>query len=107
MGFSAILINDFKYSAFNQPAKIDSSLMPKSYPIAGAPSYAVQFRSQFNQTADSYLWTFGDNTTSKEANPLHIYYSSGNYSVSLKINSSGGCQQNITNIDEVCVDIIM
>ena len=96
-----ITINDFKNSSFGEAAKIDSSLLPKSYPILGVPYYAVKFKSLFNKTADSYFWNFGDNTTSKEANPLHIYNTAGNYSVSLKINSTDNCQQYISNIEKI------
>jgi PKD repeat protein len=96
-----ITINDFKYSTLHQGIKIDSSLAPKFYPILGAPYYAVQFKSSFNHQAGSYLWDFGDNTTSRQANPLHIYNTVGNYKVSLRINSTNGCQQYITNIEKI------
>lgn len=96
-----ITINDFRYTSGNESNRIDSALAPKSYPILGAPFYAVQFRSVFNQQASSYAWNFGDNSSSREANPLHIYNSIGNYSVSLKINSTSGCQQYISNIEKI------
>lgn len=96
-----ITINDFKYSVGNELAKIDSSLMPRPYPLLGAPFYAVKFRSIFNKSATSFLWNFGDNSSSVEANPIHLYSSLGNYSVSLKINSDYGCQQYISNIEKI------
>lgn len=96
-----ITINDFRYTSGNEGSKIDSALAPKSYPILGTPFYAVQFRSVFNQQASSYEWNFGDNRSSRESNPLHIYNSIGNYSVSLKINSTSGCQQYISNIEKI------
>lgn len=96
-----ITINDFRYSAGNELAKIDSSLMIRPYPILGAPFYAVQFRSIFNQSASSFLWNFGDKSSSAEANPVHLYSTPGNYSVSLKINSDYGCQQYISNIEKI------
>ncbi|SFS40441.1 PKD domain-containing protein, partial [Lutibacter maritimus] len=37
-----------------------------------------------NDTIESWLWDFGDGTTSTEQNPTHIYENSGRYSVSLK-----------------------
>ena len=39
----------------------------------------------------SYLWNFGDGTTSTIANPTHIYTSTGNYIATLVVNSSSGC----------------
>ncbi|MGD1958344.1 MAG: PKD domain-containing protein [Fulvivirga sp.] len=38
--------------------------------------------------ADSWLWDFGDGSTSTLENPNHIYASSGNYDVNLTINGS-------------------
>lgn len=96
-----ITIHDFRRSLVNEATRIDSSLLPETYPILGVPFYAVQFRSQFNQQAASYLWNFGDNSTSRQANPLHIYKTAGNYSVSLTINSTGSCQQYISNIEKI------
>jgi len=92
-----ITINDYKHTLLNAGAEIDSSLTSKSYPIQGAPFYAVQYRSLFNKPAASYIWKFGDGTSSAQPNPLHIYSTAGNYSVSLKINAANGCQQFISN----------
>jgi hypothetical protein len=44
----------------------------------------------------SYLWDFGDGTTSIESNPIHIYLSSGIYNVTLQI--SQGCS--IINLNQ-------
>lgn len=96
-----VTINDYKYSSINQGAKIDSSLSLKPYSYLGVPFYAVQFKSLFNKTAASYLWNFGDKSSSAQANPLHIYRTIGNYSVSLKINAVNGCQQYISNIEKI------
>ena len=37
--------------------------------------------------ANSFLWDFGDGTTSTEANPMHLYNAIGNYIVTLSSNS--------------------
>lgn len=47
-----------------------------------APS-AVQFTNESSK-AESYVWDFGDGTTSEEANPQHKYYLSGKYDVKLE-----------------------
>ena len=35
-------------------------------------------------------WFFGDDSTSSETNPVHVYYKSGNYSVKLIVTGPGG-----------------
>jgi len=39
----------------------------------------------------SYLWDFGDNTTSTSANPSHYYSSFGSYNVCLTVSDPFGC----------------
>ena len=39
----------------------------------------------------TWLWDFGDGTQSTQQNPLHVYTSSGNYTVTLKVTSDKGC----------------
>jgi PKD repeat protein len=53
--------------------------------------------------ADSYLWNFGDGTTSTAANPSHAYALPGTYSVSLTANNSAGC--NDTHIETAYITI--
>lgn len=43
------------------------------------------------QTIKSWLWDFGDNTTSKVQNPLHKYAAPGNYDVRLTEVDNNGC----------------
>ncbi|NDV82489.1 PKD domain-containing protein [Bacteroides sp. 51] len=40
--------------------------------------------------AESYYWNFGDGTFSTEKSPVHTYVASGNYDVTLKVNSAAG-----------------
>lgn len=96
-----IKINDFKVSSTNASVQIDSSLHVGLYTYDGLPQYAVKFASIFNQTASSYLWNFGDTQISTLANPTHTFNSAGNYSISLKINSTNGCQQYISNFEKI------
>jgi gliding motility-associated-like protein len=43
---------------------------------------------------NSWVWNFGDGTTSTLQNPSHTYPQAGNYSVSLAVTSKGGCSNN-------------
>ena len=46
----------------------------------------------------SYLWNFGDGTTSNQQSPAHAYPQPGYYNVSLTVQNSGGCS-NTTGIN--------
>ena len=64
-------------------ANFTSSSTTGSFPLI------VQFTDQ-SQSATSWLWNFGDGTTSTQENPSHTYTQTGNYNVSLTaINSQG------------------
>ena len=52
-----------------------------------ANTYAADSNATF-----TYVWDFGDGTTSTEANPQHTYAQAGMYSVLLTVTSSTGCQ---------------
>ncbi|GAB3931035.1 hypothetical protein GCM10028827_27100 [Mucilaginibacter myungsuensis] len=43
-----------------------------------------------SRNADSYVWDFGDNTSSRVANPKHSFAKAGLYSVKLTANGLGG-----------------
>jgi PKD repeat protein len=42
-------------------------------------------------TTSSWLWEFGDNNTSSEADPFHVYMAPGTYNVTLTITNQNGC----------------
>ncbi len=42
---------------------------------------------------NSYLWNFGDGTSSSQQNPNHLYTNGGNYNVTLTVGDSAGCLQ--------------
>ncbi|MCE7926866.1 MAG: PKD domain-containing protein [Haliscomenobacteraceae bacterium CHB4] len=48
------------------------------------PDGTVQFADQ-SQNANGLLWNFGDNTTSTDPDPLHVYAMDGNYTVTLTV----------------------
>ena len=60
--------------------------------------------NQFNFTNNSsvssgslsYLWNFGDNTTSSQQNPSHSYSSHGTYQVKLVVITDKGCKDSLT-----------
>lgn len=60
--------------------------------------FEVDFSSNVSVGVQSYTWDFGDNNTSNQANPRHIYTAPGNYTVTLTVENSNGCA-NSTSIN--------
>ncbi len=53
--------------------------------------------------ATSYLWDFGDGTTSSLANPSYTYVTSGSYTVSLTVTNASGCSTTISKPGQVII----
>ncbi|MBP6334835.1 MAG: PKD domain-containing protein [Bacteroidia bacterium] len=79
------------------PAKIQAKephadfMTPDVY--ACAPSL-VNF-TDLSVDGDTYLWDFGDSTTSTNKTPSHIYNDPGIYTVSLIVQSNSGCSDTL------------
>ena len=57
-----------------------------------------------SEDAKTYLWNFGDGTTSTEINPVKSYSESGTYTVTLKATNEAGASD--TSEDEVIIVIV-
>ncbi len=67
--------------------------------VAGCNDDTTQFNSSAlvnMATTASWLWQFGDGVTSTLPDPVHIYASSGTYTVSLTIVDTAGCSATIS-----------
>lgn len=49
-----------------------------------------------NANIDTWMWDFGDGTTSSEQNPSHVFSSEGSFEVKLKVISNYGCSDSLT-----------
>lgn len=56
-------------------------------PTTGTAPLAVSFTTA---SATSYVWNFGDGTTSTAQNPVHTYDIGGTYTASLTVTSAAG-----------------
>lgn len=88
-----------------------SSIFVKPITITNAPLVDFDYDNtcvaesiQFSPVGDviaadvqSWSWSFGDGSTSTLSNPLHTYYTPGNYTVSLTIVNTPGCQNSISH----------
>lgn len=63
--------------------------------------------NNYSKDADSYLWDFGDGTTSIEANPTHIYQHSGTYRITLTAFADEGCRNAIVKGDLIISNAIL
>jgi PKD repeat protein len=60
---------------------------------------AVQFKdlsSSLSSKISTWLWDFGDGSTSKEQNPKHVYYDDGTYKVTLTVTNGDRSKDSIT-----------
>ncbi len=54
------------------------------------PSDVLSFIDNSTGSPTSWLWDFGDGSTSKEQNPIHVYGAMGGYTVTLTVENTGG-----------------
>ena len=62
-------------------------LQPNQVLVPSQPVYTYNLSAN----ANSYVWDFGDGTTSTETNPIHYYTSPGTYDVMLIANNQWNC----------------
>jgi PKD repeat protein len=72
-------------------------------PVYACAPFTASFNLE-NTSASSYLWNFGDGTTSTSPNPSHVYTEPGDYIVSLVLNTGGACMQSYTVYQEVHIE---
>jgi PKD repeat protein len=68
----------------------------QNYKVATLEHPDISFSNQ-TEGAVSYLWDFGDGTTSEEKNPLHKYTEIGEYQVVMQAATDFGCTDTITS----------
>ncbi len=69
----------------------------------GCQGLPVSFSDQSSSdtTILAWFWDFGDNATSTQRNPSHIYQTAGTYTVSLTITDAKGCSETVSKIDTI------
>lgn len=72
--------------------------------VAGSCVNPVQFTDLTTNLPTSWLWNFGDGTTSTQQNPAHQYAATGTYNVTLSATNSFGTAS-ITRLNAVAVSV--
>lgn len=67
-------------------------------PISGNSPLNVTFTDTSTGTPTSWNWNFGDGNNSTEQNPVHQYYTAGNYIVNLMVTNNNGTNSTSTTI---------
>jgi len=65
--------------------------------------FTVNFQD-ISPNAVAWQWNFGDGNTSTQQNPTHTYQNNGQYTVSLAITTSFGCQSNTRKVDYIRIE---
>jgi gliding motility-associated-like protein len=73
---------------------------PDTLTCSGKP---IQFNDLSAGPGLTYLWKFGDSTTSNDANPLHQYTSQGIYTVGLTVTDKFGCTASAEKLNYINV----
>ncbi|ETR73626.1 MAG: hypothetical protein OMM_00803 [Candidatus Magnetoglobus multicellularis str. Araruama] len=75
---------------------------------SGAEPLLVQFTdiSTSYESIHKYLWDFGDNHTSTEKNPSHIFEQPGKYAIQLTVTDSDGSQSIKQQKDYILVNVV-
>ena len=97
--YTVTLINNFGYcrdTVTKTITVIDSPLVDftTNTPIGCKAPFAVSFQD-LSPNAVSWLWDFGDGSTSTQKNPTHTYNAFGTFNVKLTITTSFGCSNTI------------
>lgn len=71
----------------NTDAQIKAAFVSDKTTV-NCPSLAINFTDSSKGSPTTWLWSFGDNTTSNLPSPSHLYQRSGRYTVSLIVQNS-------------------
>lgn len=65
--------------------------------VTGNMPLTVNFTDQSTNNPTSWLWQFGDGTTSTEQNPTHTFTEAGNYTIQLQVSNTFGSDSETKN----------
>jgi PKD repeat protein len=90
---------DTESATIDVQAPLQAPVASFSVPSPVTVDTEVQFSSTLQGQVDSYVWDFGDGGTSTDANPIHTYTSTGQFTVSLTVTNNAGSDSETATID--------
>jgi PKD repeat protein len=100
-GTYVVAVTDVNGCVYSEPFSVTANQM---LPLAGfsvtVSGEAVLFQNN-SSFGDTYLWEFGDDSTSTEETPVHLYSAPGNYDVTLTVTNDCGSNTITTNISTI------
>lgn len=93
--YEGFYLDDIAISNVKVPGPCIVVLVTPAASFDFAPGFAarglpVQFRDKSANAPTSWLWEFGDGSTSTQQNPIHTYATTGTFSVSLTVTNGAG-----------------
>jgi PKD repeat protein len=82
--------NDAGSNNANAVVTIAADKPPVAAFMSAVNGHQVNFVDQSTGNPTSWLWDFGDHTSSTTQNPVHTYTSAGNYTVTLTVSNDAG-----------------
>jgi PKD repeat protein len=99
-----VSFNAYKAAPNGIKVDVDSTIKIRNYPIINVGSnlpFSVDFQSNYNKVASSYLWDFGDGFVSSLQNPNHVFKKQGIYRVCLTVTGTNGCRSTICSEQKI------
>lgn len=92
---ATVYVNDTKHTVsktiqFKTTSAMCGNDLKANFSLSSIDGLRIAFSNISTGNVASYLWNFGDNTTSTEQNPVHTYTEAGTYNVSLVVTDKNG-----------------
>lgn len=97
--FSNVIADHSISASFIQPTGPPPVADFSFVPLTATDPYIVSFTDLSTDNPDSWLWDFGDGTTSSQQNPNHAYLSQGTFTVTLQVSNRNGINLISQNLD--------
>ncbi|MGY3090453.1 PKD repeat protein [Hymenobacter sp. UYAg731] len=92
------------YTVVARPNTLPPIINFSSNYVAGGCVNPIQFTDLTTNLPTSWLWSFGDGTTSTLQNPSHTYTASGTYNITLAATNTNG-QASVTRLNAVTIQV--